>query len=71
MSEIENCGYFDKIHPYRSIIEVLDDTIPREFLKEIRKCSLFSLSGINTPKIVYNPLNGTGNILVREILKNV
>ncbi len=71
LSEIENCGYFDKIHPYRSIIEVLDDTIPREFLKEIRKCSLFSLSGINTPKIVYTPLNGTGNILVREILKNV
>lgn len=71
LSEIENCSYFDKIHPYRSIIEVLDDTIPREFLKEIRKCSLFSLSGINTPKIVYTPLNGTGNILVREILKNV
>lgn len=71
LSEIENCGYFDKIHPYRSIIEVLDDTIPREFLKEIRKYSLFSLSGINTPKIVYTPLNGTGNILVREILKNV
>lgn len=71
LSEIENCGYFDKIHPYRSIIEVLDDTIPREFLKEIQKYSLFSLSGINTPKIVYTPLNGTGNILVREILKNV
>lgn len=71
LSEIENCGYFDKIHPYRSIIEVLDDTIPREFLKEIRKYSLFSLSDINTPKIVYTPLNGTGNILVREILKNV
>ena len=71
LSEIENCGYFDKIHPYRSIIEVLDDTIPREFLKEIRKYSLFSLSGINTPKIVYTPLNGTGNVLVREILKNV
>lgn len=71
LSEIENCGYFDKIHPYRSIIEVLDDTIPREFLKEIRKYLLFSLSGINTPKIVYTPLNGTGNILVREILKNV
>ena len=71
LSEIENCGYFDKIHPYRSIIEVLDDTIPGEFLKEIRKYSLFSLSGINAPKIVYTPLNGTGNILVREILKNV
>ena len=70
-SEIETCGYFDKIHPYRSIIEILDDTIPREFLKEIRKYSLFSLSGINTPKIVYTPLNGTGNVLVREILKNI
>lgn len=71
LSEIENCDYFDKIHPYRSIIEVLDDIIPREFLKEIQKYSLFSLNGINTPKIVYTPLNGTGNILVREILKNV
>lgn len=71
LSEIENCGYFDEIHPYRSIINVLDDAIPREFLKEIRKYSLFSLSGVNTPKIVYTPLNGTGNILVREILKDV
>lgn len=71
LSEIENCGYFDEIHPYRSIINVLDDAIPREFLKEIRKYSLFSLSGVNTPKIVYTPLNGTGNILVREILKDI
>ena len=71
LSEIENCGYFDEIRPYKSIIEVLDDAIPREFLKEIRKYSLFSLSGVNTPKIVYTPLCGTGNVLVREILKDI
>ncbi len=71
LAEIENCGYFDEIRPYKSIIEVLDDAIPREFLKEIRKYSLFSLSGVNTPKIVYTPLCGTGNVLVREILKDI
>ena len=71
LSEIENCGYFDEIRPYKPIIEVLDDAIPRKFLKEIRKYSLFSLSGVNTPKIVYTPLNGTGNVLVREILKEI
>ncbi len=71
LSEIEKCGYFDEIFPYKSIIEILDDAIPREFLKEIRKFSLVSLSGIKTPKIVYTPLNGTGNVLVREILKNI
>lgn len=71
LAEIENCGYFDEIRPYKSIIEVLDDAIPREFLKEIRKYSLFSLSGVNTLKIVYTPLCGTGNVLVREILKDI
>ncbi len=71
LTQIENCGYFDEICPYKSIIEVLDDTIPQEFLKEIQKYSLFSLSGIPTPKIVYTPLNGTGNVLVREILKDI
>lgn len=32
LSEIENYGYFDEIHPYKSIIEVFDDTIPRKYL---------------------------------------
>ncbi len=71
LTEIENCGYFDEICPYKPIIEVLDDTIPSEFLKEIQKYSLFSLSGVTTPKIVYTPLNGTGNVPVRGILKNI
>ena len=71
LSEIEKCGYFDEIRPYKSIIKVLDESMPREFLKEIRKYSLFDLSGVKTPKIVYTPLNGTGNVLVREILKGI
>lgn len=71
LSEIENCGYFDEICPYKSIIKVLGDAIPSEFLNEIQKYSLFSLNGVNTPKIVYTPLNGTGNVLVREILKDI
>ncbi len=69
LTEIENCGYFDEICPYKSIIEVLDNTIQKEFLKEIQKYSLFSLRGVITPKIVYTPLNGTGNVPVRSILK--
>ena len=69
LSETESCGYFDKICPDKSIIEVLDDTVLNEFLKEIQKYSLVKLSGEKTPKIVYTPLNGTGNIPVRKILE--
>ncbi len=71
LAEIEAGGYFSEICPYRSIIEVLDDTIQKEFLKEIQKYSLFSLKGVATPKIVYTPLNGTGNVPVREILREI
>ena len=67
--EIEKSGYFDEIHEDKSIIEILDDTVLNEFLSEIKKYSLFNLDGIKTPKIVYTPLNGTGNIPVRSILK--
>lgn len=69
LSEIEKCGYFEEIRADKSIIEVLDDSILNEFLREIQKYSLFGLDGVNTPKIVYTPLNGTGNIPVRSILK--
>lgn len=67
--EIEKSGYFDEIHEDKSIIEILDDTVLNEFLSEIKKYSLFNLDGIKTPKIVYTPLNGTGNIPVKSILK--
>lgn len=69
LSEIEKCGYFEEIRADKSIIEVLDDSILNEFLREIQKYSLFGLDGVNTPEIVYTPLNGTGNIPVRSILK--
>ena len=52
LAEIEAGGYFSEICPYRSIIEVLYDTIQKEFLKEIQKYSLFSLKGVATPKDV-------------------
>ena len=71
LTEIEACGYFDEICPYRSIIEVLDNAIQKEFLKEIQKYSLFSLKGVATPKIVYTPFNGTGNVPVRTILNKI
>ena len=71
LTEIENCGYFDKICADRSIIEVLDDTVLNKFLSEIQKYSVFTISGAKTPKIVYTPLNGTGNVPVRAILKNI
>lgn len=69
LSEIEKCGYFEKIQADKSIVEILDDTVLNEFLKEIKKYSLFNLNDVKTPKIVYTPLNGTGNIPVRSILK--
>lgn len=71
LSEIEKCGYFEEIRADKSIIEVLDDSILNEFLREIQKYSLFDLNDVNTPKIVYTPLNGTGNIPVRSILKSI
>ena len=69
LSEIEKCGYFEKLQADKSIIEILDDAVLNEFLKEIKKYSLFNLNDVKTPKIVYTPLNGTGNIPVRSILK--
>lgn len=69
LNEIINSGYFDEIIPDDSFIEVLGDAVLNDFLTEIKKYSLNDLDGVKTPKIVYTPLNGSGNVPVRSILK--
>lgn len=68
---INQSAYFDKITPNASFVEVLDDGVLRAFLAEIQKYALFTEVGKYAPKIVYTPLNGTGNKPVREILRRI
>lgn len=68
---IRAAAYFEKITPNAALIEVLDDGVLQAFLAEIQKYALFSEVGKYAPKIVYTPLNGTGNKPVREILRRV
>lgn len=71
LCEIENSPYFGKIKAKKDFIEVLGDEVPNAFSDAIQKYSVFDVSGKKTPKIVYTPLNGTGNIPVRKILERI
>lgn len=68
---IKKSAYFDKIIPDASSVELLDDGVLQAFLTEIQKYALFFEVGEYAPKIVYTPLNGTGNKPVREILRRI
>lgn len=63
-AEIEKCGYFDVIKADNGKIHYIGDGILYDFLTEIKKYS-FSDNILNAPKIVYSPLNGTGNLPVK------
>lgn len=68
--KIENSPYFEEICPDRSIIEVLDDLILKQFLNTVEEKALFKVTA-KTPTIVYTPLNGTGNKPVRMLLDDM
>lgn len=61
-------NYFDEVVPNEDLLEVLDGSVTEAFLEEIQKYAYFHECGKYAPKIVYTPLNGTGNKPVREIL---
>lgn len=61
-------NYFDEVVPNEDLLEVLDGSVTEAFLEEIQKYAYFQDCGKYAPKIVYTPLNGTGNKPVREIL---
>ena len=67
-AEIEKCSYFDLIVANDEKIHLLGDEILNEFLLEIRRYSF--LGQINdAPKIVYTPLNGTGNVPIKKLFQ--
>lgn len=49
-------------------IKYIDDSIYQEFLGKVAGCSQ-GLPAVKGIKVVYTPLNGTGNVPVREILR--
>ena len=71
LSEIEKSPYFAENRPDKSLVEIIGDEVLNAFLDAIAKYSLFDPECEKTPKIVYTPLNGTGNVPVREILKRI
>lgn len=71
LHEIENSPYFGKINAKKDFIEILGDEVPNAFSDAIQKYSAFDVRNKKTPKIVYTPLNGTGNIPVRKILERI
>ena len=70
-AEIEKCGYFTPYTKNEKLVRILGDEILHAFLDEIFRLSLFPHCGTYAPKIVYTPLNGTGNKPVREIFKRM
>lgn len=69
--EIKKADYFSDIRPDKSIIVKLGDEILDQFVEEIKKYSYFDKTSLFAPKIVYSPLNGTGNKPVRRILREI
>lgn len=71
LGEIEACGYFDEIHANKALIHVLGDEVTNAFYDAIATYVSLGKECTVTPKIVYTPLNGTGNIPVRHMLSRI
>lgn len=52
----------------KGLIEVLDDTIIDEYINDVLDLTIEDENIDKSVKVVYSPLNGTGNKLVRRIL---
>ena len=66
LGHIEKYGYFNEFTPDRSLIEVLSEELLDKFIKAVTAYSLGENLG-DLPKIVYTPLNGTGNVPVKKL----
>lgn len=53
------------------IIEYIGDDVINAFLDEVEKCRVSKDMDLSGLKLIYSPLNGTGNKPVREILKRI
>lgn len=70
-AKIKERGYFDSYEKKEEFIKVIGDEILDKYLTAIKKLSLFEVDKKYAPKVVYTPLNGTGNIPVRRILAEI
>ena len=64
-------SYFTEYKENKELITWIKDEILDEFIEDIYSLSIFKKVSENAPKIVYTPLNGTGNIPVRMILNKI
>lgn len=69
--KIAACGYFEKIRANKSLIHILGDEVPNAFYDAIATYVSLGKECTLTPKIVYTPLNGTGNLPVRHMLSRI
>lgn len=68
---IAKTEYFEEYNKSEDLIHIINNEILDKYIEEIKKYSLFDKVGEFSPKIVYTPLNGTGNIPVRRILSEI
>lgn len=71
LAEINSQGYFEDYKSNEKLIEFIGDDLLDNYLEDISKLSLFDKTSEFSPKIVYTPLHGTGNIPVRKILSKI
>ena len=70
-AKINEFDYFNDFTLNESLIEVLDDSVGKAFLKAIQAFSLTKIIDKNAPSIVYSPLHGTGRKYVQKALKEM
>ncbi len=69
--KIACCDYFDNYVCDESRISVVDQSVERAFLDEIKRYSLTKIKVSSAPSVVYSPLNGTGGKYVQKILNEI
>ncbi len=70
-AEIANSGYFTQTAEKPELISFLGEDMLRQFIREVRRYSLFENCGEFVPSIVYTPLNGTGRKPVAILLEQM
>lgn len=72
LEEISQLDFFDGIKRDDAGITMLDDTIPNYFIDKVKEITsdLEPGEASNQLKIVYTPLNGTGDWYIKNALKN-
>lgn len=71
LEKIEESDYFAPVRADESGIRILDDGVLNAFYDTIATYVSSGTEGLSALKIVYTPLNGTGNLPVRHILRRM